>query len=303
MQQISYCCGGLTHMFIAKEVSKQLPNKELAQLIKNNYDAYLVGSYYPDSGYLKNTGYGEDSHWDSFLYTFADYIKKNPKLLKTRPKLIAFLFGCATHRVADEIFHKYFLLHIAEHDSNHNHDRAHRYGDLGLDLLINIDKKQWINYPKIWWVPVRDLVNVYQMMGKPEYTADKIIYGNSIIYFAGIGERLFSVVAYPYWRWKMAWTAKHYMSLPDCGLYAIEKQVIDYQMNLWAYLHNEAEKPLFTTPVPYHSSQAVERMVAVALVNKKLKISNIPNNQEGSIEMQSSNSLADISDSIKDAWR
>ena len=32
--------------------------------------------FYPDSGYVNGNTYGEDSHWDPFIYAFSDYLKQ-----------------------------------------------------------------------------------------------------------------------------------------------------------------------------------------------------------------------------------
>src|SRR5579864_858314 len=85
---LAYAGGGITHMFLAHEVIAHLPDPQLRNLLKDNYEAYIVGAYYPDSGYVQGTNYGEDSHWDPFVYAFADHIKEkyshpelqNPKL-------------------------------------------------------------------------------------------------------------------------------------------------------------------------------------------------------------------------------
>ena len=72
--------GGITHMFIAEE-SIPFLDQNLNIILQDNKDAFLAGAHYPDSGYVPGTGYGEDSHWDAFIFTFADYIRekyKNP---------------------------------------------------------------------------------------------------------------------------------------------------------------------------------------------------------------------------------
>lgn len=226
--------GGITHMFIARQAIKQIPDTTLRNLLNDNLDAYLIGAYYPDSGYVRNTHYGEDSHWDEFIYNFADYIKEKYKdPILENPRLLAFLFGCATHRVSDEIMHQTFYPQIAANDFHGNKSKAHTYGDEGIDLLVNIDKDQWKTEPKIWWVPVSDLLRVYHRMGKDQYTAKEIIWGNSVIFAAGIGERWISPVTYYFLHWRMPWTAKNYEKDPKGGLRMDEQKIVDYTMNLW----------------------------------------------------------------------
>src|SRR5580692_7784230 len=107
---VGYASGGITHMFLAQDAIAKIPNAELRHLLINNLDAYLVGAYYPDSGYVGGNHYGEDSHRDSFIDTFTDYIKeKYPHPAMQNPKLVAFLFGCASHKISDEISNGIFI--------------------------------------------------------------------------------------------------------------------------------------------------------------------------------------------------
>src|SRR3990167_4275216 len=97
----SNALNSITHMFIAKEIVPQLSNKELQQLLLNNMDAYLVGSNYPDTGYIKGTHYGQDSHSEHFINVFIHYLHERYSYPEQQnPKLVAFLLGCATHTMS-----------------------------------------------------------------------------------------------------------------------------------------------------------------------------------------------------------
>ena len=144
---LTFAGGGIAHMLIAKEAIAKLPDPALRILLLTNLDAYLVGAYYPDSGFVAGNQYGEDSHWDTFIETFANYIKekyKNPA--NENPKLVAFLFGCASHRVSDEVTHWVFYPLIKKHDFAKETITTRKvggsYGDLGIDLLSTVDKNQ-----------------------------------------------------------------------------------------------------------------------------------------------------------------
>lgn len=284
----AYAGGGITHMFIAQETIAKLPDQKLRALLLDNFDAYLVGAYYPDSGYIKGTHYGEDSHWDPFIYTFADYIKQTyPDPTLQAPKLVAFLFGCATHRVSDEIIHVTFYNITKEKDFNGDYDRAHSNGDAGIDFLVNIDKQ--VASPMTWWVPVSDLVEVYRRMGKT-VTASEIRWGTSIIFLANHGERLIAAVAYPYYRWKMPWTAAHYYDWPEGGMLMDEQKVAAYLTALWQRLNDQSLKKQSTSP---HQSTYQEQAVPSAAEDFAQKAIEsgaasitINSNSDGSIELQ-----------------
>src|SRR3990167_8071088 len=290
---VAYAGGGITHMFIAQQVIAALPDAQLRDLLQNNLDAYLVGAYYPDSGYVKGTGYGEDSHWDPFIYTFADYIKeKYTQPALQNPKLVAFLFGCAAHRVSDEIMHWTFYHEMAREDFHDNRSEAHQYGDMGIDLLLNIDKNQWLTHPLVWWVPVNDLLQVYHRMGKDQYTAKEIEWGNAVIYLVGYGERLISPPAYPYLEWKMPWTAKHYYDWPVGGILMDEEKIVAYQMDLWQRLKSQSSLPHFklnkthkTASMDSENTNFIIDFANEALESSVVTISTV-SQEDGSIVLQ-----------------
>ena len=237
---VCHAGGNITHMFLAKEIITQVADPQLKQILTDNLDAYLVGANYPDSGYVRDTGYGEDSHWDLFIYSFADYLKEKYQNPATQnPKLLAFLFGCATHRVSDQVMHQTFYNYISSIDFNNDWSTAHTYGDIGIDFLAIIDKNQWFTQPETWWVPVRDLLQVYHRMGKDQYTAAEIIHGNQVISVIGTAERVIALPAYLYLQFKMPWTANNYYTWSHGGIKNNELQVISYQNELWQYLHGQ----------------------------------------------------------------
>lgn len=287
-----FAAGGITHMFMAHEAIDQIPDKTLRNILKDNLDAYLVGAYYPDSGYQKGAHYGEESHSDPFIYAFADYLKekyKNPAL--ENPKLVAFLFGCASHRVDDAIFHNVLYKIMADKDFNGDRDKAHTYGDDGIDLLIMVDKAQWFSAPKTWWIPINDLVAVYKRMGHPDYTADQIIKGNSIIFFAGYGERIIALPSYPYLRWKMPWGARNYYDYPNAGITYNVNQVALYQANLWKRLMGKTFNPDTAAAKKMPQDTKVQASTSSAISETILNQhwAEVPQkeNPDGSVELQS----------------
>jgi len=221
----AYAGGGTAHMFIAKGAIDLLPDARLRNLLLDNLDAYLVGAYYPDSGFIKGTHHGEDSHYDSFIYAFAEYLKENyTDAAQQNPKLVAFLFGCAVHRVSDDVTHWTFYPIVADNDFKGDWFTAHSYGDNGIDLLLIMERPQQVSVPSEWWIPLQDLLAVYRRMGKPEYTAQEIIWGNSVISLVPNSEKVIAPGSYPILKWKMPWTAQHYYDCLTVGVayYSIE---------------------------------------------------------------------------------
>lgn len=287
-----YAGGGIAHMFVAEKAIENLPDPELRSLLMNNLDDYLVGSYYPDSGYVLGNQYGEDSHWDDFIYTFADYIKeKYPEPSLQNPKLVAFLFGCASHRVSDEIMHFTFYPILMSKDFRGNMNRAHKYGDVGIDLLLTIDKNRWQNFPRTWRVPVNDLLQVYHRMGKDQYKAEDLIRGNALISLAGFGERLIAIPAYLYLQWKMPWTANHYYNWPQGGLLMDKAKTIEYQMQLWQRLKDKskgvaAPKRNAIAPYPDNLGDLPSLQFAEAALSSGAVAVTTRSNADGSVEIE-----------------
>ncbi|MEO8402669.1 MAG: zinc dependent phospholipase C family protein, partial [Gammaproteobacteria bacterium] len=202
--------GSVTHMFIAKETIAKLQDKELANLLLNNMDAYLVGSNYPDTGFIRGTHYGNASHWETFINTFVIYLReKYPFPDQQNPKLVAFVLGCAAHDISDQVFHGTFLNTVAMNDFKGNWNKAHQQSETALDLLITVEKNQWGVRPSMWWVPMSDLLAVYHRMGSNQFSLAEIFWGNTVYSFAGISERAVSPFAYGYIRLKMPWLAHH----------------------------------------------------------------------------------------------
>src|SRR3990167_4501307 len=86
---VGYAGGGRTHIFMAQEAINKIPDKNLRLLLEDNLDAYLVGAYFPDSGYTKETYHGDAAHEKRFQYKFLEYIYekyKNPVI--ENPKLV-----------------------------------------------------------------------------------------------------------------------------------------------------------------------------------------------------------------------
>jgi hypothetical protein len=232
----AHAAGGISHIYLARRAVAQTGDPALRRLLEAHASAYAVGANYPDTGYLKGAQYGEDSHWDPFVYAYADYLKEryaDPGA--EAPRQVAFLMGVATHRVSDEVFHWVFLDAVAEHDFGGDWDAAHRWGDFGLDLVVTVDKRQWLDHPTRWYVPVSDLVEVYRRMGL-RISRQQIIAANAAYFFAGVGERLMAPWTYRSYKKRAPWAVAHYDDATQGGYRAMQPQIAAYLDDLWRYL-------------------------------------------------------------------
>ncbi|XP_068093078.1 phosphatidylinositol-glycan-specific phospholipase D isoform X2 [Hyperolius riggenbachi] len=145
-----------------------------ANLLKKHRDAFQAGSVYPDAFYQglcmqgKYHYVSEDSHWTPFLKTSIDYIRRTYPLpwAEGTEKLVAFLFGIASHMVADVSWHNLgidqgFLKAMAMIDFHGSYGDAHSTGDFGGDVLSQYELDFHYLESK-WYIPIKDLFNIYE---------------------------------------------------------------------------------------------------------------------------------------------
>ncbi|KAM5158233.1 phosphatidylinositol-glycan-specific phospholipase D [Mantella aurantiaca] len=178
MLQQSEPCGISTHIEIAQRALEYFNQNErkvnYRELLQNHPDAYQAGSVYPDAFYQglcmqgKYHYVSEDSHWTPFLQASINYIRRTYPLPwnERAQKLVAFLFGIASHQVADVSWHSLhidqgFLRAMAAIDFHGSYSEAHPVGDFGGDVLSQFELD--FNYLESkWYIPIKDLFNIYK---------------------------------------------------------------------------------------------------------------------------------------------
>uniref|UniRef100_A0A669P4I3 Phosphatidylinositol-glycan-specific phospholipase D n=1 Tax=Phasianus colchicus TaxID=9054 RepID=A0A669P4I3_PHACC len=150
--------------------TKREGNVDYRQLLLNHQDAFQAGSIYPDAFYPPICKRGiyhdvsEDTHWSPFLKASIHYIRRNyPQPWgEATEKLVAFLFGVASHMVADVSWHSLgidqgFLKAMGEVDFHGSYSEAHSVGDFG-------DVEKLLQYLSLVlrYVPVKDLASIYK---------------------------------------------------------------------------------------------------------------------------------------------
>src|SRR5262245_56122158 len=99
-----FALGCLAHNYVAEQVAPQLESSspDLYSIISANWNAYIVASDYPDTGFVPGATYGEISHWQPFADAFISYLQDTyPTPSTQRDRLIAFLMGVGTHIQSD----------------------------------------------------------------------------------------------------------------------------------------------------------------------------------------------------------
>ena len=303
-QKIFLCCwilvpalssalGDIAHNYVAEGVATQVAptNAHLQSVLTINHNAYLVGSDYPDTGYVPGFHYGEDSHWPYFVTPFAAYIKKNcrdastPEMQAHCDKLTAFLLGAVTHIKSDIVSHWTYYNFVALHDfgseSTDDWNKAHAAMDPASDYYV-IVRKHIYDHPVIWWVPVADLVNVYAIMLQNKVisdtvTANDIIEANAIYYVAmGLTEDTIAYPAYSYDAlYYIPWGIAN-LENPDPQYGAFPemiRQSAQYVEDVWNSI--EGNTPLATQPFQKTNIQETVRyadVVKKALADKLITI-------------------------------
>ncbi|XP_069586973.1 phosphatidylinositol-glycan-specific phospholipase D isoform X1 [Ranitomeya imitator] len=203
--QMSEPCGISTHIEIAHRgleyFNEEYGKVNYRELLQKHSDAFQAGSVYPDTFYQDLCRHGkyhdvsEDSHWTPFLETSVNYIRRIYPLPwnEEAQKLVAFIFGIASHQVADVSWHSLgidqgFLRAMAEIDFHGSYSEAHQAGDFGGDVIsqyeVNFDYLE-----KKWYIPVKDLLHIYQeLYNKTVITENIIVDCTYILYLELYGE-------------------------------------------------------------------------------------------------------------------
>ncbi|KFQ46731.1 PREDICTED: phosphatidylinositol-glycan-specific phospholipase D-like, partial [Nestor notabilis] len=210
---LCHCCqrclpsGISTHVEIAHRALeffiKHEGNVNYRQLLLNHQDAFQAGSIYPDAFYPPICKSGifhdvsEDTHWTPFLNASIHYIRRNypPPWEVATEKLVAFLFGIASHMVADVSWHSLgidqgFLKAMGEIDFRGSYSEAHNVGDFGGDVLSQFELD--FSYLALnWYVPVKDLAAIYkEFYGREIITESTITDCTYLLFLELHGERL-----------------------------------------------------------------------------------------------------------------
>ncbi|XP_017692453.1 PREDICTED: phosphatidylinositol-glycan-specific phospholipase D [Lepidothrix coronata] len=207
-------CGISTHIEIAHRALEFFIKNEgsvnYRQLLLNHQDAFQAGSIYPDAFYSPVCKAGifhdvsEDTHWSPFLKASIQYIRRNypQPWEEATEKLVAFLFGIASHMVADVSWHSLgidqgFLKAMGEIDFHGSYSEAHSAGDFGGDVVSNYEL-DFSYLASNWYVPVKDLAAIYkEFYGKEVITESTITDCTFLLYLELHGERLAVAKLFP----------------------------------------------------------------------------------------------------------
>ena len=175
-------CGISTHTEIGFRALHFFSSSEdensqfIRDILLKHQDAFQAGHPYPDSFYNSLCYHGqyhetsEDTHWGHFVKVAFDFVnQKYPQPWDDQTeKLVAFLFGIISHQVADISWHSLeglkdgYLTVLGNLGFHGSFGEAHDFGDVADDM-IGVFEWNVTSYATEWYVPVQDLVEIYQV--------------------------------------------------------------------------------------------------------------------------------------------
>jgi len=230
------------HIHVTGWAVENMPDDALrAMLLEPEvFNALLFGATFTDTGYATDDAasraYSEHTHWEPFVQDYVEWIRVNdppPWTTLESKKRVAFLLGCASHGLQDELFDSLFLYQITEHDG-----AGQEESDPGTDGFLALDGH--LRFVPREDVPLPLLLELYG--GLDEEITESVIaesvglvtdvYINDTLGLAiaeNLGEQYADV---------LPWTREHYLDAELPGsLRAEVYPTMRYQQAIWARLH------------------------------------------------------------------
>ncbi len=234
------------HIHVTGWAIENLPPGELRDFFDDPevMNAALFGAAFTDSGYWVQAGstrdaaraYSEHTHWEPFIEDFVQWVVENdppPWDSQESRMRVAFLMGCASHGLQDEIFDSLFLDQVQVHD-NGGQDVA----DPGTDGFLATQGH--LRFSPTRWVPMETVLELYAEVDDriTEQVIDAAVTTMTVIYVNdGGGQQVAAEQAETYGA-SIPWTEAHYLD-PDIpgSLRAEINPTGAYLQAIWDRLH------------------------------------------------------------------
>jgi hypothetical protein len=157
------------HIHVTGWAIENLPPGELKDFFADPdlFKAALAGAMFPDTGYAINQPaareYAEYAHWEPFIERFIQHVLSTygPTYdTKDEQLLVAFLLGCASHGLQDELFDSTFLFEVEERDTRGQDD-----ADPGTDGFLILDG--YFRLLPSNYLPIDDVLPLFGVLGQP----------------------------------------------------------------------------------------------------------------------------------------
>ncbi|KAJ1957169.1 hypothetical protein GGI12_005099, partial [Dipsacomyces acuminosporus] len=143
-------------------------------ILHRHSESLQAGVVFPDWGYgcLSMDEQAEAAHWTPFMEYGVEYLasKYQKPYGERAQQLIAFLFGVASHQVADEQWHglsglkEGIMQVLANSTFDGEYSRAHDTLDVGGDFAMAHMSDLGYMLDR-WSVPIDDVIEIYRSMG------------------------------------------------------------------------------------------------------------------------------------------
>ena len=179
------------------------------------------GSIFPDWGYAigLNRDAAELAHKHAFHEAALDHLFKTygPESGwgPHEQRLFAFIFGIASHVELDDAWHfgHTALLRTAMREDNASDFQV----EVSADLFVQSDHRPGLErFDR--WLPVADMIRVYENLGRTDVTRDQIITGSILQYVALYLEDAFGWMIVRPARDRFPWTEANYLGWWDGGV-------------------------------------------------------------------------------------
>lgn len=235
--------GVWAHIHVTAWAIENLPDGELKDFYSDPevFNAALYGAAFTDSGYWPQAGdlsrrsraYGEHTHWEPFIQDFVAWIITNdppPWNTQESRKRVAFLMGCASHGMQDEIFDSLFLYQVREHDGGEQEE-----ADPGIDGFFA--KDGWIRHVPSEYIPMDTLLELYSGLSE-DVDEPTIRQAVGLLNFVYLGHPEAAAGLATRYEPLIPWAREHYLDPDVPGSLVTEvNPTMRYQQAIWERLH------------------------------------------------------------------
>ena len=253
------------HIHVTGWAIENLPPGELRIFFDEPevFQAALFGAAFTDSGYFPvgsrsdaARAFAEHTHWEPFVADYVQWIVENdppPWTSIASRKRVAFLLGCASHGLQDEIFDTLFLPQVNVHDTL-GQDEA----DPGVDGFLALDDHLRFQPPV--YLPTEVLLDLYADIGHEidEELIIKAVDTMTLLYINEENGFNTALSLGSQYESELTWTRLNYLDAEVPG--SIRSEVfptMHYMEALWQRLHRELSP---NDVVAFHFPEAPRRL-------------------------------------------
>jgi hypothetical protein len=238
--------GGNTHAWISLHAVEHLPPGRLKDMLSRPelQSALINGSVFPDGGYVIKDDYGEMAHWEPFVEAYIEWMREevpHPFDHGAAAEYSAFLFGLASHGMADQVFDSSFVERARIEDAAGWSDDLLTSHDTATDvMLVAATGVSFVDTPT--YVPSAEIAAIYRDRLGYEIdpgaldSAQNLLHRVVLVYGVSTAQDPVKVAEleaqYP-------WTAAHLMEDRAVGAPPCEGEVVAaYWLALWDRMHD-----------------------------------------------------------------